>query len=315
VLSLSLRCAREPRCVVFQFAAFLALASVAVPVASHADQETEVEFRIPLTEKGYDRLLGSLEFDEEKPRVDLYLDILDPRSGDLVLRQWRSGGKLRILSQPDKAKWQVSYKSSQQNLDVSGFKMRISERVKNEVTSKKEPGLAGLDRQGAAILAILGRGSSSEGNDLRGALVELTASIAGKARLMVPLPVPAEGLPGCVLPLARVSKDRFKKSVRIENTELEIQLGRSTFLDADGNPVNTWEIEAERAGPVVGDEGGLARALVSFLEERGLRVDDTTEQNDKSDYSAWALRRYEEQDPGTLDCTGFGKQGSRNVEE
>lgn len=294
--------------------ATLALTSLAQAGVCLATDETEVEFRIPLSRQGYDRLLENLDFDEERPRVDLYLDILDPVSEGLVLRQWRTGGKLRIMTQPEKSKWQVSYKSSQQTLEVAGFKLRISERVKEEVSSKKEPGLGNLDRRGARIFGLLQTKGRNKG-DLPRALAELTSDIAGRPLLLKTLPLAADGLQGCVLPLARVEKDRFKKSIEILSSEVEIQLGRSTFVNGEGRTVTSWEIEAERAGPLAGDEGNVARALVAFLEEHGLSAADTVEPDEKSDLYAWALGRYEENDLTASDCDGSGQQGSGNQEE
>lgn len=283
-------------------AAFL-LTVLAVPCRSYAGQESEVEFRLPLTDRGYALLREGIDFEESKPRADLYLDIFDVTSGELFLRRWKAGGKLRIMSRPDKSKWQVSYKSAQQFLDISGFKVRVSERVKDEVSSKKEPDLFELNLQGVDILALLGRDAAIEGNDLGRALAEFTASVTSRSRLTKVLPVSLEDLPGCVLPLAHVSKDRFSKTVLIEDAQLKLQLGRSTYLDENGDWVNTWEIEAERSGPLVGDEGAIARGLVSYLEERGLSVEDTIEQEEQSDLSAWALRRYEAMDPDTFACS------------
>lgn len=231
--------------------------------------ELEIEFGLSLTEKGYRLLKKELDWRTKSERFDFYFDVFD--GNDFFLAE-NSSWKWRLKLGNGKTKGEISFLEKQTNTEGTEIRLRTSLRRSSQAGTK-ERDLGPLVKSTRKVSDyVIQHGDIVD----MSALQELSAALDQKLNELEFYPELVRekvrsGAKLLTLPGYWNSKKRRGMLLEFAETDLEIFIERKTFLDAEGNEVSTFALEAEPQASL--DNEGLKRTeeeLIDFLGEIGL---------------------------------------------
>jgi hypothetical protein len=253
-----------------RLALFIVLTLVSLSGPAHG--AADLEFRVPLTEAGFKKLLPHFA-QSTKTRTDTYFDVL---CGDTyTLSTLQPPLKLRIKEKKDSAELQLSFPIETSVIEALGAQVgyRRSETEEKKLSSKDPLLAASADFFAEAqhpSKRLLKLANAVEQTFLKGKYLGSEAVEELLAR------------PGCrFLPKGKSSKVRHSASLRSsDGTLLEIVLGETYEMSEPGAIQALYELEAD---PTKIDEARfspktVATELIAFVTDgKGLAPEDLSQ--------------------------------------
>jgi hypothetical protein len=238
----------------------------------------QTEFGSPLSEAGYRKLLAALPWRASSERTDYYFDVYDGRQ--FLLRTGDMPLKVRVKVKKQNFQWQVSRFVSKDQVMVGalGIYVHTTESWEGPLELRRAaPLLAASDdfvsrlpAGGATLRAAADRVEAAwqtlrEETPLPGLMV-IDRVLTGHAYRFYPRKVtPAKVRVSSTLP-------------GFTTAAVTLMLGSEPEVDANGNQVLTYGLEAEADGPVTGAETrGIAIAIGRLLQRAGFAARDQQE--------------------------------------
>jgi hypothetical protein len=228
----------------------------------------ESEMRLPLSRQGFDKLKAMGWFTKAKEREDLYLEIFD--GGQFVLGARDYPVKARFLVDAKKTRWQVSVVTGRTSLVSGDLTAGIKETRKARVIVDDVP---------SVTLAL--KGVQSFIDEARAGAVDRSKALA-LADQLSKVPVLADMArdaqapwpEGLVLPAGWAKKDRLEGVLDVAGQEVEVLLARDLRLDAVGQIVEEYEVEAELPGAWSPQAQAAFQEVLERFAAAGLDSDD-----------------------------------------
>ena len=238
----------------------------------------QMEFGSALSEAGYRKLRAALPWTTPSERADYYFDAYDGRH--FLLRTGGMPLKVRIKLKKQEPRWQVSRFVAKDRVVVGalGIKVHTTESWDGRLEGRQVSALLAASDDFASRLA-------AGGPSLRAAADRVEAAWQ-KLRAEAPLP----GLMVIDHILAGHSYRFYPRKVTPAKRRLSatlpgsttpvvtLTLGTEPEVDAHGNPVLAYELEAEADGPVTPAQArAVARAIGRLMQRAGLTARDQQE--------------------------------------
>jgi len=252
-----------------------------------------MEFGSPLSEAGYRKLLAAVQWGAPSVRTDYYFDVYDGhqfllRSGDAPL-------KVRVKVKKQNPQWQVSRFVAKDQVMVGALNiyMHTTESWEGPLENGRAVALLAASDDFASRLPAGGASLRAAADKVEAAwqtlrgeaplpgLMVIDRILAGHAYRFYPRKVtPAK---------ARVSTTL----AGFTTPAVTLMLGSEPEVDADGNQVLTYGLEAEADRPVTRAQArGIAIAIGHLMQRAGLAAHDQQEVTSLSnDYTLRQLGR------------------------
>ena len=253
----------------------------------------QTEFGSPLTEAGYRKLLAALPWRAPSERTDYYFDAYDGRQFLL-----RTGGlplKVRIKVKKQNREWQVSRFVAKDAVPVGalGIYVHTTETWEGPVEGRGATALlaasdefaSSLPKGGATLLAAADRVDLSwqtlRAETALPGLMVIDRILAGHAHRFYP---------------RKVTPAKVRVSSRLPGfttPAVTLMLSNEPEVDADGNRVLTYALEAEAVEPLTrAQTRAIAIAIGHLMQRAGLTAGDQLEVASASnEYTLRQLRR------------------------
>jgi hypothetical protein len=238
----------------------------------------QTEFGSALSEAGYRKLRAALPWTTPAERADYYFDAYDGRQ--FLLRTGGMPLKVRVKLKKTGALWQVSRFVAKDRLVVGalGVYLHTTESWQEQFEGPYASALLAASDDFAAHLRI--------GGPALRAAADLVEAAWQKLRKETP--------PAGLMVIDRMLADRsyrfYPRKVTPAKTRLSatlpgftapavtLTLGSEPEVDANGNPIFAYELEAEADGPVAPAEApAIALAIGRLMQQAGLTALDQQE--------------------------------------
>jgi hypothetical protein len=238
----------------------------------------QTEFGSPLSEAGYRKLLAAMPWRPASERTDYYFDLYDGRQFML-----RTGGmplKVRVKVKKQSPQWQVSRFVAKDQITVGalGIYVHTTESWEAPLEINRAAALLAASDDFAARLPAGGATLRAAADKVEAAwqalrgekplpgLMVIDRIAAGHAYRFYPRKVtPAKVRVSTTLP-------------GLASPAVTLMLGTEPEVDADGNRVLTYGLEAEADGPVSRRQArDIAIAIGRFMQRAGLAASDQQE--------------------------------------
>jgi hypothetical protein len=228
----------------------------------------ESEMRLPLSRQGFDKLKAMGWFTKAKEREDLYLEIFG--QGRFLLAAQGSPVKARFLVDASKTRWQVSVVTGRTSVVADGLTAGVKETRKARVTVDDVPGATAALQSARSFITEARAGAVDGAKAL--ALAEQLSTLPVLADMARDAQAPwPEGL---VLPAGWAKKERLEGALDVAGQEVEVLLARDLRLDAVGQIVEEFEVEAELPGAWSPQAQAAFQEVLERFAAAGLDSDD-----------------------------------------
>lgn len=238
----------------------------------------EYEFRMPLSEEGYDFLFDTLEksLEKRRPRTDYYIDILKikgKKKGEFLNRRGPNLIKIRLKDKSfdgdEEFYYHASKRLSRETVESKGIPVSYT-HLKNY--SKELPAeVAGPLRDLARKYLRAVHHHKDKAKKLRRDFEEMFS------HLMPELPGASEWIAplmkkGKLVPLVVNTKKRYRMKIVVEGFKLQMVMGRTFYETTPGVRTLMYELEFEPYEKISEDDAKkIARGLAVYLDELGIK--------------------------------------------
>lgn len=237
----------------------------------------EYEFRMPLSEEGYDFLFERLEKSLEKrpPRTDYYIDVLKikgKKKGEFLNRRGPNLIKIRLKDKSYDGDEEFYYHASKRlaRVTVKTKGIPVSYTHLKNYSKELTPDVAAPLRDLARKYLKAVHAHKPKAKKLRRDFEEMVANI------MPDLPGAAEWLAplmkkGKLVPIIINTKKRYRMKVTVEGFKLQLVMGRTVYETTPGVRTLMYELEFEPYDKITEDDAKkIARGLGIYLKDLGI---------------------------------------------